>query len=120
MTRREVDTSSTLIELTGLTKTFLLGDQTVHAVAGIDLTIARGDYVSIMGPSGSGKSTLLNLIALLDRPTSGAYHLEGTDVTTFDDNALAAVRRRCLRVAVAALAAGARRRLKKTRASFPI
>ena len=96
MTRREADTSAALIEVTGLTKTFLLGDQTVHAVAAIDLTLARGDYLSIMGPSGSGKSTWLNLIGLLDRPTTGAYHLDGIDVTTPDDNALAAVRSRSI------------------------
>ena len=96
MTRREADTSAALIEVTGLTKTLLLGDQTVHAVAAIDFTLARGDYLSIMGPSGSGKSTWLNLIGLLDRPTTGAYHLDGIDVTTPDDNALAAVRSRSI------------------------
>ncbi len=83
-----------LIEISRLTKTFELGDQQVHAIAGIDLTIAAGEYMSIMGPSGSGKSTLLNLIALLDRPTSGHYRLNGTDVTSLSDDALADVRSR--------------------------
>ena len=81
-----------LIELQGITRTFVLGDQEVRAVAGIDLQIAQGEYVSIMGPSGSGKSTLLNLIALLDRPTAGRYLLGGTDVTEMDDDALARLR----------------------------
>ena len=83
-----------LIALRGVTREFLLGDQRVPAIDGIDLDLAAGDYCSIMGPSGSGKSTLLNLIALLDRPTSGRYLLEGTDVTGLDDDALAAVRNR--------------------------
>jgi putative ABC transport system ATP-binding protein len=85
-----------LIALTSVTKTFVLGDQTVRAVAGIDLTIQAGEYVSIMGPSGSGKSTLLNLIALLDRPTNGSYQLNGANVTSLDDNELAAVRSRSI------------------------
>jgi putative ABC transport system ATP-binding protein len=85
-----------LIALDDIRKTFVLGDQTVHAVAGITLTIGAGEYLSIMGPSGSGKSTLLNVIALLDRPTSGSYHLQGIDVTTLDDNALAATRSRTI------------------------
>lgn len=83
-----------LIDLRGVTRQYTLGDQTVHAVAGIDLKIQRGEYCSIMGPSGSGKSTLLNLIALLDRPSSGEYHLNGEDVTTLADDELAAVRNR--------------------------
>jgi putative ABC transport system ATP-binding protein len=70
----------------------VLGDQEVRAVAGIDLQIRQGEYVSIMGPSGSGKSTLLNLIALLDRPTAGRYLLGGTDVTELDDDTLARLR----------------------------
>ena len=85
-----------LIALTGITKTFVLGDQTVHAVVGVNLNLYAGEYVSIMGPSGSGKSTLLNLIALLDRPSSGTYYLNGVDVTTLDDNALAAARSRSI------------------------
>jgi putative ABC transport system ATP-binding protein len=64
----------------------------VHALDHVDLTIRGGEYVSIMGPSGSGKSTLLNVLGLLDRPTSGTYRLEGEDVSSLDDNALAAHR----------------------------
>ena len=81
-----------LIDLQGIARTFVLGDQEVRAVAGIDLQIRPGEYVSIMGPSGSGKSTLLNLIALLDRPTAGRYLLGGTDVTELDDDTLARLR----------------------------
>ena len=71
-----------LIELAGIARRFQLGDTTVHALAGLDLQIAAGEYVSVMGPSGSGKSTLLNLLGLLDRPQSGTYRLDGRDVTT--------------------------------------
>ena len=84
--------AAALIDLQGIARTFVLGDQEVRAVAGIDLQIKQGEYVSIMGPSGSGKSTLLNLIALLDRPTGGRYLLGGTDVTELDDDALARLR----------------------------
>ncbi len=82
-----------MIRLTGIARVFRLGSEDVHALAGIELQVRPGEYVSVMGPSGSGKSTLLNLIALLDRPTAGRYDFEGTDVTTLDDDALAAVRR---------------------------
>ena len=82
-----------MIRLAGICKNFLLGNQTVHALAGINLEINKGEYLSIMGPSGSGKSTLLNLVALLDRPTAGDYFLNGEDVTHLTDDQLAQVRR---------------------------
>ncbi len=85
-----------MIELSGITKTFVLGDQQVKAVNGVDLTIEAGEYVSIMGPSGSGKSTLLNLIALLDRPSAGEYRFNGRAVTDLSDDELAAVRRNAI------------------------
>ena len=85
-----------LIELRGVTRTYELGEQTVRAIAGIDLQIRAGEYCSVMGPSGSGKSTLLNLIALLDRPSTGQYLLNGEDVTTLSDDELAAVRNRTI------------------------
>jgi len=85
-----------MIELRNITKTFVLGDQRVNAVNGVDLSIEKGEYISIMGPSGSGKSTLLNLIALLDRPTSGEYRFDGRDVTDLSDDELAAVRRHAI------------------------
>lgn len=81
-----------MIKLEKVSRSFMVGDQLVAALRGIDLHIAAGDYVSIMGPSGSGKSTLLNLIGLLDRPSSGTYKLDGGDVTALDDAQQARVR----------------------------
>jgi putative ABC transport system ATP-binding protein len=70
-----------------------MGDQDVSALAGINLEIMSGEYVSIMGPSGSGKSTLLNIVGLLDRPDSGRYELDGKDVTGLSETEQARVRR---------------------------
>lgn len=81
-----------MIELSRICRDFQVGDQVVHALDQVDLTINAGEHVSIMGPSGSGKSTLLNLIGLLDRPSSGTYHLNGQDVTLLEDQRLAQVR----------------------------
>lgn len=81
-----------MIQLEKVSRSFTVGDQQVAALRGIDLNIAAGDYVSIMGPSGSGKSTLLNLIGLLDRPSSGTYKLDGGNVTELDDVQQARVR----------------------------
>ena len=82
-----------MIDLEGIGRTFVVGDQQVYALRELDVHIAAGEYVSIMGPSGSGKSTLLNILGLLDRPTTGTYRLEGADVTALDDPAQARVRR---------------------------
>jgi putative ABC transport system ATP-binding protein len=81
-----------MIELRQVSRIFTVGDQKVAALRDIDLSIAAGDYVSIMGPSGSGKSTLLNLIGLLDRPSSGTYKLDGGNVTDLNDAQQAKVR----------------------------
>lgn len=81
-----------MIRLDKVCRSFMVGDQRVSALSDIDLRIAAGDYVSIMGPSGSGKSTLLNLLGLLDRPSSGVYKLDGIDVTSLDDVQQAKVR----------------------------
>ena len=81
-----------MIALSQVNRSFMVGDQQVAALRGIDLNIAAGDYVSIMGPSGSGKSTLLNLIGLLDRPSSGTYKLDGGNVTALNDEQQAKVR----------------------------
>ena len=81
-----------LIELSGIERRFQLGDTTVRALAGLDLSISAGEYVAVMGPSGSGKSTLLNLLGLLDRPNAGSYRLEGRDVTTLSADEQAQVR----------------------------
>ena len=82
-----------MIELQGITRNFRVGEETVHALRDIYLSIKQGDYIAIMGPSGSGKSTLLNIIGLLDRPNSGAYHLEEVDTTNLTDPQQAALRR---------------------------
>ena len=81
-----------LIELSGIERIFHLGDSEVHALRHLDLSIAAGEYVAVMGPSGSGKSTLLNLFGLLDHPNIGIYRLEGRDVTTLSPEEQARVR----------------------------
>ena len=80
------------IELTGIERVFHLGDSEVHALRNLNLSIASGEYVAVMGPSGSGKSTLLNLLGLLDSPNTGVYRLEGRDVTTLSPDEQARVR----------------------------
>ncbi|MDD5176663.1 MAG: ABC transporter ATP-binding protein [Sterolibacterium sp.] len=80
------------IELAGIERVFKLGDSEVYALRHLDVAIAAGEYVAVMGPSGSGKSTLLNLLGLLDRPDEGIYRLEGRDVTTLSAEEQARVR----------------------------
>src|SRR6202167_2610419 len=75
-----------------LWKTYVMGDQTINAVAGVDLEIHRGEYVALMGPSGSGKSTLMNLIGCLDSPTRGEYFINGRLVSEMEDDELAHIR----------------------------
>ena len=82
-----------MIRLAAITRVFHMGDQEVRALNDINLEIQSGEYVSIMGPSGSGKSTLLNVIGLLDRPSSGSYALDGTQVTALSETEQARVRR---------------------------
>lgn len=82
-----------MIHLTGVERTFLVGDEAVHALNKVNFTIRPGEYVVIMGPSGSGKSTLLNIVGLLDRPDRGTYILEGIDTTELTDDQQASVRR---------------------------
>lgn len=81
-----------IIRTWDLYKTYVMGDQTIHAVSGIDIEIKKGEYVAIMGPSGSGKSTLMNLIGCLDSATSGLYYLAGKLVSDMDDDELARIR----------------------------
>ncbi len=83
-----------MIELEGIRRTYRQGGHTIQALDGVDVRIARGDFVAIMGPSGSGKSTLLNVLGALDRPDGGQYRFEGTDVAALDDDAASALRNR--------------------------
>ena len=83
-----------MIQFEGLRKTYVMGEETVHALAGVSLSIDRGESVAIIGPSGSGKSSLMNILGGLDRPSDGRYLFEGEDVGAFDDNDLAAFRNR--------------------------
>lgn len=82
-----------MIRLEQVSREFMVGDEIVHALREVDLTIETGEYVTIMGPSGSGKSTLLNMIGLLDRPDRGKYLLENEDITTLNDSQQTALRR---------------------------
>src|SRR6202161_4209836 len=75
-----------------LWKTYVMGDQVINAVSGVDIEIRRGEYVAIMGPSGSGKSTLMNLIGCLDSPSKGEYYINGRLVSTMVDDELARIR----------------------------
>jgi putative ABC transport system ATP-binding protein len=75
-----------------LWKTYVMGDQQIHAVSGVDIEIHRGEYVAIMGPSGSGKSTLMNLVGCLDTPTKGLYYLNGNLASEMSDDELARIR----------------------------
>jgi putative ABC transport system ATP-binding protein len=81
-----------MITLKKITRQYLMGSETIHALREVDLHISRGEYVAIMGPSGSGKSTMMNIVGCLDTPTSGVFELNGTDVSHMDDNELAEVR----------------------------
>jgi putative ABC transport system ATP-binding protein len=81
-----------VVELRGVQRSYHAGDSTVHALAGVDLRVGRGEMVAVLGPSGSGKSTLLNVLGCLDRPSSGVYLLDGAPVQDLDDDALADVR----------------------------
>lgn len=80
------------ISLTGITKVYQMGDQQVHALAGVSLQINAGDFAAIMGPSGSGKSTLMNILGCLDRPSSGSYCLDNQEVAALSDDQLAKTR----------------------------
>src|SRR5712692_10316231 len=81
-----------LIETVDLWKTYIMGEEEIHALRGVSIQIERGEYVAIMGPSGSGKSTLMNLIGCLDTPSRGSYLLNGKQVGKMNDNELARIR----------------------------
>ena len=81
-----------LIETRDLWKTYVMGEEEIHALRGVSITIERGEYVAIMGPSGSGKSTLMNLIGCLDTPSKGSYLLNNKEVADMNDDDLAQIR----------------------------
>ena len=85
-----------LIELKDVYKIYQMGEETVHALDGISLTVDQGEFVAIVGQSGSGKSTAMNIIGCLDVPTAGTYHLGGVDVSTMDDDQQAEIRNKML------------------------
>ena len=85
-----------MIHLESISKTYTMGEHSVHALRELDVHIARGEMVAIMGPSGSGKSTLMNILGCLDRPTTGRYRLDGVDVSHLASNELARIRNKKL------------------------
>jgi putative ABC transport system ATP-binding protein len=84
--------SPVVIDIENITKHYVMGEETVHALRGVSLQIRRNEYLAIMGPSGSGKSTLMNMLGCLDTPSSGKYFFNGKDVSAMDDDELAAIR----------------------------
>jgi putative ABC transport system ATP-binding protein len=94
-TRRTVRPRGALvIDIRDVTKLYLMGAETVHALRGVALQVHRNEYLAIMGPSGSGKSTLMNMLGCLDTPTTGHYEFNGKDVSSMSDDELAAIRNR--------------------------
>jgi len=91
-----IATATPVIRVEDVHKYYQLGETQVHALRGVDLTIQPGEFVAIMGSSGSGKSTFMNMLGCLDKPSSGKYILEGTDVSQLDKKSLAAIRNRKL------------------------
>ncbi|MGH8401688.1 MAG: ABC transporter ATP-binding protein, partial [Gammaproteobacteria bacterium] len=83
-----------VLELHHVSKQYVMGEATLHALLDVNLVINRNEYVAFIGPSGSGKSTLMNIVGCLDKPSSGEYILNGTPVAELDDNALARIRNR--------------------------
>jgi putative ABC transport system ATP-binding protein len=84
--------SPVVIDIENITKVYVMGEETVHALRGVSLQIRRNEYLAIMGPSGSGKSTLMNMLGCLDTPSSGRYLFNGKDVSVMNDDELAAIR----------------------------
>src|SRR3954447_26336105 len=84
--------SPVVIDIDNITKVYVMGEETVHALRGVSLQIRQNEYIAIMAPSGSGKSTLMNMLGCLDTPSSGRYFFNGKDVSAMDDDELAAIR----------------------------
>src|SRR5262245_52697178 len=89
----DASTESPILAGRGLVRTYRLGPGRVQALRGVDVVVARGDFLVVQGPSGSGKTTLINLLGLLDRPDAGDVFLDGRPVSGMDDDALADARR---------------------------
>ncbi len=85
-------TQKTIIELKDVWKTYIMGDNEVHALQGLNLKVNKGEFVAVMGPSGSGKSTAMNMIGVLDRPSKGVIYLEGKDIAKLSESRLAQIR----------------------------
>ena len=81
-----------VIKTNDITKKYIMGEETIHAIKSVSIEIKKGEYVAFMGPSGSGKSTLMNIVGCLDTPTSGTYILNGNDVSDMNENELAEIR----------------------------
>ncbi len=96
MTATHLQSGSSLISLTGVSKEYEMGDSRIRALDSVSLAIAQGDFVSVMGPSGSGKSTLMNIIGCLDTPSAGSYRLDGHDVSRLGRDELARIRNRTI------------------------
>ncbi|MDD3694493.1 MAG: ABC transporter ATP-binding protein [Lentisphaeria bacterium] len=92
LSSEQTASSNAAVRFEDIRRTYVMGTQQVHALAGVSLTFAKGDFWAIMGPSGSGKSTMLNVLGCLDRPTGGKYFLNGQDVSALDDNQLSDIR----------------------------
>lgn len=88
--------TAALVQLEGIAKAYRQGDQHIHVLKGVDLTIDEGEFIALQGPSGSGKSTLMHIVGLLDRPSAGRYRLKGQDVADLDDAALSDLRNRTI------------------------
>ena len=93
---KSIDQQRAILSLKDVVKTYVMGDEEVHALSGVSLDLDRNEYVAIMGPSGSGKSTLMNIIGCLDVPTSGTYSLDGEMVATKSEGELAEIRNRMI------------------------
>jgi putative ABC transport system ATP-binding protein len=81
-----------MIDIRDVTKTYYMGDIELQVLKGVSINVKEGDFVSIIGPSGSGKSTLMNILGCLDLPSTGEYYLDGKEIATYDENALAGIR----------------------------